>query len=234
MWFEPCICDFPKPNTNCIISIKSNELILRTFLNGNSTNNKLKYKDFILRITRIRVWRLTTGFDLIKNNVQINDNDDCKSINSTNQLRKNSNTSPSINTSFNTSFLINNQEDDFKYELSIEYLISKDDLRWIVIKSEQAILMSTCLKSIIEELVLKKNKLPIYDEKSSEINVDLRKNSCNYYKSNDSSLNDLDFSNRSQMEKSLSVETFLVKSTNKTKVIVIFENLLIINRLIHF
>lgn len=199
MWFEQCVCDFPKPNTSCLISMKSNEFILRT-LNGNS---KCTFKDFILRITRIRCWRLTTGFDL-------------RSLN-------NHGTNPSSkHSSFTNSFLGGGgQENDFKYELSIEYLISKDDLRWIVIKSEQAVLMSTCLKSVIEELVLKKNNLPLYNEKSNEISVNLRKNSCNYYKSNDKSLNSLTYTK--SMEKSLSVETFLVGST-KTKVSFFISN----------
>lgn len=176
MQFEQCICDIPKPNTNCLISIKSNELILKTLSNSKLNKNK----EFILRINRIKCWRLTTGFDLRSP-----------------YNRK-------------TSFL-GDSENDHKYELSIEYLISKDDLRWIVIKSEQAVLMSICLKSIIEELVLKKNNLPLYDEKSSEISVNLRKNSCNYYKSNDKSLNNnLDFTKT--IEKSISVETFLVAS----------------------
>ena len=119
-------------------------------------------------------------------------------------------------------------ESEHKYELSIEYLISKDDLRWITIRSEQAVLMSTCLKSVIEELVLKKNNLPLYEEKSNEVSVNLRKNSANYYKSNDKSLanNSLVFG-KSMMEKSLSVETFLV-GPNKVG---IFSSFLVIVRL---
>lgn len=179
MQFEQCVCDFPKPNTNCLISIKSNELTLRTLFQSNGRLSK--GKEFILRITRIRCWRLTTGFDL----------------RSPYGARK-------------APLLSSPESEQHKYELSIEYLISKDDLRWIVIRSEQAVLMSTCLKSVIEELVLKKSNLPLYEEKSNEVSVNLRKNSCNYYKSNDKSLvnNSLAFSK--SMEKSLSVETFLV------------------------
>ncbi|XP_043465711.1 sorting nexin-17 isoform X3 [Leptopilina heterotoma] len=40
-------------------------------------------------------------------------------------------------------------------ELSFEYLISKNHLQWIRISSEQSILMSLCLQSMIEELILK-------------------------------------------------------------------------------
>lgn len=42
-------------------------------------------------------------------------------------------------------------------ELSFEYLMSKDKLQWITIASEQAILMSVCLQSLVDELLIKKN-----------------------------------------------------------------------------
>ncbi|XP_025833735.1 sorting nexin-17 isoform X2 [Agrilus planipennis] len=42
-------------------------------------------------------------------------------------------------------------------ELSFEYLMSKDKLQWITITSEQAILMSVCLQSMVDELLIKKN-----------------------------------------------------------------------------
>ncbi|KAK7091969.1 sorting nexin-17-like isoform X2 [Littorina saxatilis] len=41
-------------------------------------------------------------------------------------------------------------------ELSFEYLMSKDTLRWIAIVSEQAMLMSMCLQSMVDELIMKK------------------------------------------------------------------------------
>ncbi|XP_058794452.1 sorting nexin-17 [Phymastichus coffea] len=40
-------------------------------------------------------------------------------------------------------------------ELSFEYLMAKDHLQWITISSEQAILMSVCLQSMIDELLFK-------------------------------------------------------------------------------
>ncbi|XP_068916093.1 sorting nexin-17 isoform X2 [Tenebrio molitor] len=42
-------------------------------------------------------------------------------------------------------------------ELSFEYLMSKDKLQWITVSSEQAILMSVCLQSLVDELLMKKN-----------------------------------------------------------------------------
>lgn len=40
-------------------------------------------------------------------------------------------------------------------ELSFEYLIAAEHLQWITISSDQAILMSVCLQSMIDELLLK-------------------------------------------------------------------------------
>ncbi|XP_076437859.1 sorting nexin-17-like isoform X2 [Babylonia areolata] len=41
-------------------------------------------------------------------------------------------------------------------ELSFEYLMSKESLRWICIVSDQAMLMSMCLQSMVDELIMKK------------------------------------------------------------------------------
>jgi sorting nexin-17 len=41
-------------------------------------------------------------------------------------------------------------------ELSFEYLVSKDRLEWVTISSEQAILISVCLQSMVDELLIKK------------------------------------------------------------------------------
>ncbi|XP_066248626.1 sorting nexin-17 [Euwallacea similis] len=51
----------------------------------------------------------------------------------------------------------NNVQPNSNLELSFEYLMSKDNLRWITISSAQAILMSVCLQSLVDELLLKKN-----------------------------------------------------------------------------
>lgn len=40
-------------------------------------------------------------------------------------------------------------------ELSFEYLIARNELQWITIISEQAILMSVCLQAMIDELLQK-------------------------------------------------------------------------------
>lgn len=41
-------------------------------------------------------------------------------------------------------------------ELSFEYLMSKNCLKWITIASEQAMLMSVCLQSMVDELLNQK------------------------------------------------------------------------------
>lgn len=41
-------------------------------------------------------------------------------------------------------------------ELSFQYLVCKDRLRWVTIASEQAILISVCLQSVVDELLLKR------------------------------------------------------------------------------
>lgn len=65
-------------------------------------------------------------------------------------------------------------------ELSFEYLMSKDKLQWITISSEQAILMSVCLQSLVDELLLKKNGI----KKKSSFSI---KGSWSYMKRDGSS-----------------------------------------------
>lgn len=57
-------------------------------------------------------------------------------------------------------FVLQNIEDESEapqLELSFEYLLAKNKLRWINISSPQAIFMATCLQSIVDELLVKKN-----------------------------------------------------------------------------
>ncbi|KAK3087630.1 hypothetical protein FSP39_008626 [Pinctada imbricata] len=43
-----------------------------------------------------------------------------------------------------------------KLELSFEYLMAKDTLQWISLTTDQAILISMCLQSMVDELIMKK------------------------------------------------------------------------------
>uniref|UniRef100_A0A674MA00 Sorting nexin-17 n=1 Tax=Takifugu rubripes TaxID=31033 RepID=A0A674MA00_TAKRU len=48
-------------------------------------------------------------------------------------------------------------EPHVKLELAFEYLMSKDRLQWVTITSQQAIMMSICLQSMVDELMVKKS-----------------------------------------------------------------------------
>lgn len=41
-------------------------------------------------------------------------------------------------------------------QFAFEYLFAKDDLRWVVIESEQAIMMSMALQGIVDEILREK------------------------------------------------------------------------------
>ncbi|XP_052757683.1 sorting nexin-17 isoform X2 [Galleria mellonella] len=49
------------------------------------------------------------------------------------------------------------EESNKNFELSFEYLISKDNLKWITLKTEHATFISVCLQSIVDELMRQKN-----------------------------------------------------------------------------
>ncbi|OAD60529.1 Sorting nexin-17 [Eufriesea mexicana] len=57
------------------------------------------------------------------------------------------------------------ESDEFSLELSFEYLIAKNQLQWVTITSEQAILMSVCLQAMIDELLSK----TVDNNKSQEV-----------------------------------------------------------------
>ncbi|CAK1540195.1 unnamed protein product [Leptosia nina] len=49
------------------------------------------------------------------------------------------------------------EEPSKNFELSFEYLLSKDNLVWVTLKTENAIFISVCLQSIVDELMRQKN-----------------------------------------------------------------------------
>lgn len=73
-------------------------------------------------------------------------------------------------------------------ELSLEYLVSKDSLRWISIYSSQAILISMCLQSIVDELIMTKNGGHIGKRDDSTSSTNALANKLSY-----SRLNEMDF-----------------------------------------
>lgn len=80
------------------------------------------------KVTLMRCWRVTTNYT---------DGSSSHIINRTDSL-----TATPIQTSM---------------ELSFEYLIAKKKLQWVTISSEQAMLMSVCLQSMVEELLSRKD-----------------------------------------------------------------------------
>lgn len=50
-----------------------------------------------------------------------------------------------------------NEEPNKNFELSFEYLISKDNLQWITLRTEHATFISVCLQSIVDELMRQKS-----------------------------------------------------------------------------
>ncbi|KAL1464764.1 hypothetical protein WDU94_004382 [Cyamophila willieti] len=117
--FEPCTCDFPKPNTRVVVNIGMREITFRI----RSSEGEIREGTF--KVTRMRCWKIT-----------INKDEDTNDMNGGGNHH---NTSPSTT------------------QLAFEYLLAKNKLQWITIQSDQAILMSNLLQSIIDELVLKKS-----------------------------------------------------------------------------
>ncbi|CAB4061409.1 SNX17 [Lepeophtheirus salmonis] len=74
-------------------------------------------------------------------------------------------------------------DDDNKLELSFEYLINNQTLQWVTIVSSQAILMSICLQSIVEELLRKKSRIHVKKagEKSCTIEYSYPKRDGSYH-----------------------------------------------------
>lgn len=113
--FDPCTCDFPKPNTRVVINIGMREINFRI----RSPEGEIREGTF--KVTRMRCWKITIN----KEEASVASNHHHNSSSS-------------------------------EAQLSFEFLLAKNKLQWITIQSQQAILMSNLLQSIIDELVLKK------------------------------------------------------------------------------
>lgn len=73
--------------------------------------------------------------------------------------------------------------------------MSKDKLQWITITSDQAILMSVCLQSLVDELLMKKNgvKKRSVSKSTGKLTYMKRDGSCHFI-SVDNSLDSSDVS----------------------------------------
>jgi sorting nexin-17 len=81
-------------------------------------------KEYSFRVTRIRCWRLTTSLQ--------------------DKLNGCANTGNSSSSSFQ-----NNGTTNMRFELSFEYLLSKDHLQWITIISDQVFYITIYYKNYI-------------------------------------------------------------------------------------
>ncbi|KAJ6661259.1 hypothetical protein lerEdw1_015396 [Lerista edwardsae] len=64
---------------------------------------------------------------------------------------------------------------EVKLELAFEYLMSKDRLQWVTITSPQAIMLSICLQSMVDELMVKKSGGSIRKMFRRRVNVALQR-----------------------------------------------------------
>lgn len=64
---------------------------------------------------------------------------------------------PTQNEELSSNSSNDSQPNNNTLELSFEYLMSKNCLKWITISSEQAMLMSVCLQSVVDELLNQKD-----------------------------------------------------------------------------
>lgn len=87
-------------------------------------------KEHRFKVTRMRCWRITTLHQ--NDRVQTNGHSTVDSSTSSMEPSKN-------------------------LELSFEYLISKDHLQWVTLRTEHATYVSVCLQSIVDELMQQKN-----------------------------------------------------------------------------
>lgn len=135
--FSSCFCDYPATNTRVSVLIGARELVLRTPDPQNGDN----LKEGRFKVTRMRCWRIMSPDASTVNLLQNRSNGEDE--NHFGRFPTCSLAEPAL-------------------ELSFEYLMPNNrDMQWISITSPQAILMSLCLQSIVEELLwMKANDKP--------------------------------------------------------------------------
>uniref|UniRef100_A0A182MY18 PX domain-containing protein n=1 Tax=Anopheles dirus TaxID=7168 RepID=A0A182MY18_9DIPT len=129
--FARATVDYPAPNTVATVVLGNKELNLLTAAGKEMQETKFK-------VTRIRCWRVTP--------IHINEEHSTAAVH-TRQQQSSQQQQPSSQP----------QSATISLELSFEYLMAKNQLKWITIYSEQSMLMSVCLQSIVDELLNQKN-----------------------------------------------------------------------------
>lgn len=92
------------------------------------------------------------------------------------------------------------QQQFSQYELSFEYLVSKDTLKWITISSDQAIFISISLQGVVDELVSKRdgNSLSLYKSGQNDLGNVSHSSSTNLSVRNNIILNSCQQQNNNQ------------------------------------
>jgi len=140
--FMPCLCDYPATNSRVSVLIGNRELIIRMLspdrggdMGGASAFAPSGMKEGKFRITRMRCWRIMSAQPAALSALTT----------ATESSSCHGDPAPPTPCASCAPAL----------ELSFEYLMpsGNKDMQWISITSPQAILMSHCLQSMVEELV---------------------------------------------------------------------------------
>ncbi|XP_046383091.1 sorting nexin-17 [Ischnura elegans] len=151
--FGPCVCDYPKPGTPAVVSIGPRELVLRITVQDEGGVGKTR--EGVFKVTRMKCWRITTLHNKREADMRA-DSPPSTSSSSSSSTPSSSSSSPTSGGQVGGEGRSNSMGIP-QFELSFEYLLSKDRLQWVTVTSEQAILMSICLRDVVDELLLKRN-----------------------------------------------------------------------------
>ncbi|XP_042240222.1 sorting nexin-17-like isoform X2 [Homarus americanus] len=142
--FQQCTCDFPKPGTPVLISAGNRELNFRIECEDGTV------KEGNFKVTRMRCWRITVQ-------QPVEGSSSSNSISTTSNNSSNTNSTSSSNSSSSRSSCSSLEGGrHVNLELSFEYLMSREDMRWVTVTSCQAVLMSMCLQGMVQELLTHK------------------------------------------------------------------------------
>ncbi|CAG0878831.1 unnamed protein product [Darwinula stevensoni] len=127
--FDPCVCDHPEPGTRVTIRMSCKEMIMWCAEKTcNAAAASPPIRETVFRVTRIKCWRITTKPKPLPDETE----------------------DERIPTDPETK--------EMELELAFEYLVAKDELQWVRITSPQAVLMSLCLHSMVQEIFQTQHK----------------------------------------------------------------------------
>nr|XP_045616119.1 sorting nexin-17-like [Procambarus clarkii] len=141
--FQQCTCDFPKPGTPVLISAGNRELNFRIECEDGSV------KEGNFKVTRMRCWRITVQ-------QPVEGSSSSRTSSTSNSSNSTSSTTSSNSSSSRSSCSSLEGGRHVNLELSFEYLMSREDMRWVTVTSPQAVLMSMCLQGMVQELLTHK------------------------------------------------------------------------------